>query len=260
MASPAENIPEYLKLLLDRYPDFSKDAIVIGKIGMKINGFHCENDHVNVCVNQCRVAWEMFNSIHCVIAYDYGLAGASLCRNLFELAIGSIFLIENPGKLQDFMDYGKMVAYQVLDATPGTDPTFLQALKVKADYENLKNRFGREKWHGKKIWALADACGMKALYNSFYREASAIVHGDAFVTLRYTEGAWGFSRDVQSWSSYCDMAMAFSYTVMATLYHRAVHKLNLPFVSDTQALMGRLMQKGLFKEQTRAANSNPTSK
>lgn len=57
-----------------------------------------------MCVNDCRVAWEMLNSIHCLIAYDYGPAGASLCRNLFELVVGTIFLVENPGKLRDFVD------------------------------------------------------------------------------------------------------------------------------------------------------------
>jgi hypothetical protein len=246
MSSQAEKIPEYLKLLLDRYPDFSNDAIIIGSIAVKINGFHSDDDHANVCVNQCRVAWEMLNSIHCVIAYDYGLASASLCRNLFEIVIGTIFLIENPAKLRDFIDYGKVVAYEVLEATPGTDPKYMEAFKLKADYDNLKKRFGREQWHGKSIRALADACGMKVLYDSFYKECSAVVHGDAFVTLSYKGSAWGLSRDIQGWSSYCDMAMDFSYTAMATLYHRAVHRLKLPFERDVHASMGRLMQKGLL--------------
>ncbi len=103
-------IPEYLRLLLDRYPAFSNDAVIIGNIGVKVNSYSSDNDHANVCVNQCRVAWEMLNSIHCVAAYDYGLAAASLCRNLFELVAGTIFLIENPARLQEFMDYGKVVA------------------------------------------------------------------------------------------------------------------------------------------------------
>jgi hypothetical protein len=88
--TPEGEIPEYLRLLIDRYPTFSNDAKIIGNIGVKVNGYHSDDDHTNVCVNQWRVAWEMLNSIHCVLAYDYGLAGASLCRSLFELVVGTI--------------------------------------------------------------------------------------------------------------------------------------------------------------------------
>jgi hypothetical protein len=130
---------------------------------------------------------------------------------------------------------------------PGSDPNFVRAFKTKADYDNLKKRFSREKWHGKSIKALAADGGMTVLYESFYKETSAIAHGDAFVTLNYKNGAWGFGRDVRSWSNYCDAAMDFSFTAIATLYHRAVHRLKLPFVTDAQALTGRLMQKGLLK-------------
>jgi hypothetical protein len=98
MSTSAEHVPEYLTILLNRYPEFSQDAIIIANIGGKINRYHSDNDHTNVCVNQCRVAWEWLNSIHCLVAYDYGLAAESLCRNLFELVAGTIFLIENPAK------------------------------------------------------------------------------------------------------------------------------------------------------------------
>ena len=87
---------------------------------------------------------------------------------------------------------------------------------------------------------------MKALYDGFYKETSAIVHGDAFAMLRYRNGAWGLERDVRSWSPYCDMALDFSFVAMGSLYHSAVYKLNLPFVKDVQAVMDRLKQKGLL--------------
>lgn len=251
-------MPEYLKLLLARYPAFESDAIIIANIGTKINGFPNRDDHTDVCVNQCRVAWEWLNSIHCLIAYDYCLGAASLCRNLFELVAGTIFLIENPGKLQDFVDYGKMVAYEVVDATansasgismPGvTIPNgrYLQAFRTKADYDSVKKRFGKDKWHGRSIKGLVEAVGMKALYDSFYKEASAISHGDAYITLGYKQGRWQFSKDIHSWSRYGEMAMDFSFVSMGMLYHRAVHKLKLPFLPDIQAVIGRLIQRGLF--------------
>jgi hypothetical protein len=258
MVDAAEPVPEYLRLLLDRYPDFSKDAVIIATIGSKINRYHGNSDHINVCVNQCRVAWEWLNSVQCLAAYDYGLGAISLCRNLFELVAGTIFLIDNPNNVQDFVDSGKVVAYEVTESMMNADPNYtstlgvdpkkyLLAFKDKADYDNLKKRFGKEKWHGhKSIKTLANAVGMKVLYDGFYKETSAIVHGDAFATISYKNGAWGLEKDVRSWSSYCDAALDFSFTSVATLYHRAVHKLGLPFVPDVQAVKARLIEKGII--------------
>jgi Family of unknown function (DUF5677) len=206
-----------------------------------------------------QIGWEWLNSIHCLIAYDYCLGAESLCRNLFELVAGTVFLIENPSKLQDFIDYRKMIAYEIVEATAQSasgistagvnvpDARYLKAFRTKADYDNLKKHFGRDKWHGKSIKLLVQAVGMEALYDSFYKEASAITHGDAFITLGYKQGRWQFSKDVRSWSHYGEIAIDFSFTSMGMLYHRAVHKLKLPFVPDIQAVMGRLMQKGLIK-------------
>ncbi len=242
----AEQLPEYIKFLQSRYPDFTNDAIIITNIGMKINSHRGADAHAETVTSQCRVAWETFNSIHCLIAYDYGLGALSLCRNLFELVVGTMFLIDNPSKLPDFIDYGKIIAYELAESI-GADQEYLEAFKQKADYASLKKRFGRDKWHGKSVKALAEAAGMKALYESFYKEASSIAHGDCYVTLGYERGQWRFSKDVRSWSSYCEVSLVFSYLLMATLYHKAVHSLKLPFVLDIQAVMGHLTKRGLVK-------------
>ena len=166
-------MPEYLRPLLTRYPAFQDDAVIIASIGSKINHFPSRDDHTDVCINQCRLAWEWLNSIHCLVAYDYCLGAASLCRNLFELIAGTIFLIENPSKLQDFIDYGKMIAYEVVEATaqsasgiampgvPVPDARYLQAFRAKADYDNVKKRFGRDKWHGKSLRRWSKPSGWK---------------------------------------------------------------------------------------------------
>jgi hypothetical protein len=88
---------------------------------------------------------------------------------------------------------------------------------------------------------------MRTLYDSFYKETSAIAHGDAFGTISYKNGTWGLETDVRSWSSYCEAALDFSFLAISTLYHRAVYKLGLPFVQDVQVLMGRLRQNGLIE-------------
>jgi hypothetical protein len=151
-----------------------------------------------------------------------------------------------------------MVAYEVVESTVTSasgislpevtipDASSLRAFRTKADYDSVKKRFGRDKWHGKSIKALVEAVGMGALWGGFYKEASAIAHGDAYITLGYKEGRWQFSKDVRNWSSYGEAAMDFSLVSMGMLYHRAVHELKLPLLPDIQAVMGHLIQRGLI--------------
>jgi hypothetical protein len=140
---------------------------------MKINTFPKRNEHADVCINQCRVAWEWLNSISCLVAYDYCLGAASLCRNLFELVAGTVFLIEHPDKLQDFVDYGKMISYEVVKATmedaqagPMTprQQVYLEALKRKTNYESVKQHFKHKNWYGGNIRKLTEAVGGKVVY------------------------------------------------------------------------------------------------
>lgn len=242
----SEQVPEYLRILQSRYPDYTSDAIIIANIGTKINDYAGNDRHADAVINQCRVAWETFNSIHCLVAYDYGLGAIGLCRSLFELVVGTIFLIDTPHKLNDFTNYGKLIACELSEAL-GAEQDYIQALMDKADYYNIKKRFGSGKWHGTSIKGLAEAGKMEGLYRSFYKETSSIAHGDSYMTLGYKGGAWELSKDVSDWSHYCEVSLEFSYLLMSTLYHKAVHSLKLPFVGDIQALMGHLIRKGVVQ-------------
>lgn len=241
----SEQLPEYLRMLLAEYPEYRDDAIVFANIGMKINQQKGEDPHTQAVLSQCRVAWETFNSIQCLVGYDYGLGAMSLCRNLFELVIGTAFLIDHPDKLRDFVDHGKVIAYELAEEL-GADQEYLQIFRQKIGYDELKNRLGYN-WHGQTVKKIAELIGAKELYRSFYKEASSIAHGDSYVSLGYNKGEWRFSKDVRSWSKYRETAVVFSFMSMAILYHKTVHTLKLPLVEDINAVMGRLVQKGLIR-------------
>jgi hypothetical protein len=238
-------LPEYLHNLVIHYPDYWNDAMVFAKIAMKINNYEPRGDLAEAVLSQCRVGWEVLNSIQCLVGYDYSLNAMVLCRNLFELVIGTVFLIDNPDKLNDFINYGKVVGYEIAEHI-SADEKYLKAFRQKADYDRLKKHFGQNKWHGKTVKRLAENAGMSQLYQSFYKEASSIAHVDSFVTLGYKKEKWGFSKDVRAWSNYGDTALVFSFMTMAILYHKTVHGLDLPFARDIQAVLGRLAQKGLI--------------
>lgn len=241
----SEHLPEYLLILMAEYPEYRDDAIIFANIGMKINQQTSEDSHAQAVISQCHVAWETFNSIQCLIAYDYGLGAMSLCRNLFEIVIGTAFLIDNPDKLQDFVDHGKIIAYELAEEM-GADQKSLQGFRQKANYDTIKKRLGHNKWHGQSVKKLAEQTGLEELYKSFYKEASSIAHGDSYVTLGH-KGEWRFSKDVRSWSKYRETALDFSFMSVAILYYKTVHSLRLPLVKDIHAVMGRLAQKGLIK-------------
>ncbi len=235
-----EEIREYLRILQSRYPEYRDDAIILANIGMKINNSAPTDKQAEVMINQCRVAWEVFNSVHCLIAYDYGLGAMSLGRNLFELVLGTVFLADHPEKRQDFIDSGKIIAYELAEKM-GADEKYLKAFKEKSEYDKLEKKLGRNKWHGTTVRGLAESLKLGPLYDSFYKESSSIAHGDSYATLGYKSGRWQFSKDVRSWSKYCEVALTFSFLSMAILYHKVVHSLNLPLRNDIEAVLYELL-------------------
>jgi hypothetical protein len=248
-SSPNEKnkLPEYLELLRNRYPDYEADAIVLANLGMKINEYVAIEKHPFAVIRMNQVAWEVLNSIHCLIAYNYGLGAFSLSRNLFEVICGTIFLIQHPEKTQDFIDYGKKIGFELAQAMGANQP-YLAAFSKHADYPSLIGRFGRKSWHGKDVRSIVEEADMVRLYSSFYKEASSVAHGDSFPLLGFKNGKWHLNKDVRNWSTYCEASLTFTYVQMAILYQFTVTWLKLPFDRDLDALKGRLIQKGLLYE------------
>jgi hypothetical protein len=168
-----------------------------------------------------------------------------MCRNLFELVAGTIFLIEHPEKTYDFVDYGKKIAYELVKDMKANDE-YLKAFDSVADYESLRVRFGKQGWHGTNIKGVVEAVGMGDLYKTFYKEASSIAHGDSFVTLRYKNATWQLTRGVDEWRPYVETALTFALTLMTLLYFTANTRLSLPYTAEAHELAKFMKEKGLF--------------
>ncbi len=216
-----EKVPEYLDNLQKAYPQLMQLTLPVVLMGTRVNSIqNGDDDHTNLCVNQCRVAWELWNSVCCLAGYDYGLGAMGMCRNLFELVAGTIFLIEHPEKTYDFVDYGKKIAYELVKDMKASDE-YLKAFDSVADYESLRDRFGKQGWHGTTVKGLVEEVGMGDLYKTFYKEASSIAHGDSFVTLRYKNATWQLTRGIDEWRPYVETALRFALTLMTLLYFTA---------------------------------------
>lgn len=242
----SEKLPEYLNHLHKTHPRLMQLALPVILMGTRVNSIqNGEDDHTNLCVNQCRVAWELWNSICCLAGYDYGLGAMGMCRNLFELVAGTIFLIEHSEKTYDFVDYGKKIVCE-LARDMNASNEYLKALDSAADYANLKVKFGKRGWHGTDIKGLVESVRMGDLYKTFYKEASSIAHGDSFATLRYKNATWQLTRGVDEWRKYVETSLEFSLSLMTLLYFTANTRLNLPCVAQAHELAELMKNSGLF--------------
>jgi hypothetical protein len=79
--------------------------------------------------------------------------------------------------LTDYIDYGKIIAYELMDGLNGPE-AILNAMRP--EYNAIKTRLGNKKWHQTTIEKLVEksfdtalGAGEKSLYKTFYKEASS---------------------------------------------------------------------------------------
>jgi hypothetical protein len=241
-----EKLPEYLDHLQKAYPQLMGLALPVVEMGTRVNSLqNVDDDHTNVCVNQCRVAWELWNSVCCLAGYEYGIGAMAMCRNLFELVAGTLYLIEHPEKTYDFVDFGKKIAYE-LARDMGASSGYLKAMDAAAGYAALQTRFGKLGWHGTNVKGLVEAVGMGELYRTFYKEASSIAHGDSFVTLCCKKGEWQLTRGVNEWCVYVRTSLEFALSLMTLLYFSVNTRVRLPYAAQAHELAQLMKDHGLF--------------
>ena len=92
-------------------------------------------------VLQCEVTWSVVNSIELLCERTQGVAAMILCRTIFERTAAIDFLANstNPQVLRDYIDYGKVAAYEIMEDLDGP-PQFLASMKP--EYDAIKARLG----------------------------------------------------------------------------------------------------------------------
>jgi hypothetical protein len=159
-----------------------------------------QNDIQNIAMLQCEAAWDLIHSMRILAEKKHGAAVMILCRSLFERSAATDVLI-NAGDAQiirDYIDYGKTIVYEVGEAMKAPQE-WLELQKTQ--YDAIKRRLGRKKWYGStKIEDLVNKSqhgqvllpGEAGLYRTFYKEASAISHGDSYLFLSHRDPKTGW--------------------------------------------------------------------
>jgi len=242
-------IPDFLAITEKRLPGFTADCEPLARWFDKISA-HTRSgpnaDAQGVVINQCKQVWHVYGGVVLLAGYGFGAQAMMLDRTIFELVAGVKYLIKNPAKASDFLDYGKTVVYELLKEL-GADQPMLAA--AKPEYDTIKPRFvvpakmkgGKMKylsWHKEpSISAMVTAAGMGALYKTFYKEASSIVHADSFVTLvRDTDGTWRQVVNPQANEDYDEKAAYFGFALIGVLFADASQFLGIDCGGDLTAV------------------------
>jgi hypothetical protein len=145
------------------------------------------DEHRTAVLAQLTFANRIFEGIIAVCEKGNGLSAETLLRTLLEALSSMVVLAKHPEKLNDFVEHGRMTELRML--------RMIQVAPLKArlediikatepEFQRLWDKFNERPWHGlgtKESFAHAEFG--PDIYNRYYRRASAIAHGQPYVTV-----------------------------------------------------------------------------
>jgi hypothetical protein len=148
-----------------------------------------DDAHHGAVQAQLAFANQIFEGIGSVCEKGNGLSGETLLRTLFEAVSGAIILAKHPEKLGDFIEHGRMTELRmmrVIESPPLKERLEATLKATEAEFQRLWAKFNENRWHGLGTKAsFADAEFEPSVYDRYYRRASAIAHGQPYVTVRH---------------------------------------------------------------------------
>ena len=152
-------------------------------IGVKIDG-----THANAIQAQFAFAKDIFVGLLSVCDEKNGLAGESLLRTLFEVVTSTVILAKHPEKLGHFVRHGRLTELRMMRFIE--QPELRQKLQpriaaTEQEFQQLWNEFRERRWHNLDTKeSFVEAEFQPGIYDRYYRRASAIAHGQPYVTVR----------------------------------------------------------------------------
>jgi uncharacterized protein DUF5677 len=189
---------------------------------------------------QVAVAIEHFGGMLAMSANGFGLPPEAAARNLFDLVVGTLYLMKNPHLLTDFIEFGQLTVYRLLQNLKPEDPGHQRAqardlMTYGAEIKRLEAKFDKKNfWHGRQILQVAQAVGMEQLYRTHYKTTSGITHGSSYPILsrnKKLEWVIGFNRAM--WDRYIKESVFFGYLMLGQFF---VEIFRLFQISDTAQL------------------------
>jgi hypothetical protein len=143
-----------------------------------------EQQHERLVFMLGRHVPEDFNEIFILAANGYGVGALKLLRPMYERLVTMMYLIRNPEKAKDFVDWHFVEKHKTLNLLKDEDddPTnYLTAEEVeqfKADYKRVKDRFPKRQhsWINLDLKSMARKVGVENMYLSLCHWPQLQIH------------------------------------------------------------------------------------
>lgn len=192
-------LPDFVEDAETKHPGILEEYCAVLALTRPLLAHRKSDDFKHTVMLQSGIAWLHYNAIVLLLANEFGVQGLVLCRTLFEVAVGTLYLIKNPRLLVDFTDHGKLLFYEQCLAT---GMSAQELAKIAPECKAIKARQKgnrRSPWHGSTIKNIAVAVGMGETYDILYPDASGATHVDATKTLSH--GSQGRRQSLESFRS-----------------------------------------------------------
>ena len=217
-------LPIFLKQLDEKFPGTLNDLQPGLRVIEQVIDAPADTDLKKAIQAQVEVASEHFGAILASAANGFGLPAEATARNLFDLVISTLYLMQNPHLLTDFIEFGQLTVYRLMKNLRPQDPQFQQAqardiARYSAELKRLETKFDKKNfWHGRQVIQIAEAVGgqLDQLYRTHYKTTSAIIHGSSYPILSRNEKLeWVIGYKKEFWLRYEHESWKFGYIMLA---------------------------------------------
>jgi Family of unknown function (DUF5677) len=217
--------PIFLRQIDERIPGFSRDLQPLMKATEQILAEPAVTDLKKAVQAQVEVATEHFGAMLAAAANGFGLPAEAAARNLFDVAVGTLYLMKKPDLLVDFIEFGQLTFYRLMKDLSPESAQYKQAqardlARCAAEMKRIEAKFDkRSSWHGRQVRQICKEFEMEQLYKIAYKTTSGITHGSSYPILSRNENlGWAIGFRKQRWEVYLKESPAFGYSILWHLY------------------------------------------
>ncbi len=160
----------------------------ITELATRVSQARTEDAHLHAVQAQIAFATNIYCGVLEVCSSQNGLAGEALLRTLFEVAASTIILAKHRDRLKDFVRHARFTELRMMRVieVPALKARLAPTIAAtEKEFQELWAEFKEQRWHkmGTKD-SFIEAEFQPEIYDRYYRRASAIAHGQPYVTVR----------------------------------------------------------------------------
>ena len=244
-------LPIFLKQLEEKFPGFLVDLEPLRQVFEQVLAQPVDTDLKKAIRAQVEVAAEHFGAILANCANGFGLPAEAAARNLFDLVVGTMYLMKNPHLLTDFIEFGQLTVYRLMKNLEPEDPDHQKAkardlATYGTEIQRLEDKFDKQNfWHGRQIRQVAKAVSddMEHLYLTYYKTTSGISHGSAYPILsRNEKPEWVIGFKKGFWVRCEKESWIFAYLMLGQLFVEVFQLFQIPEAAHLDATAGVCMK------------------